>query len=345
MSRRQFQKPRSRVVPPGTAPGGVPAALAAALLLAACAGESIRIEPPPPPVAETPAAPAQPRPAPPAEAVAAPPAAAPPAAAAAGDGARRPGGYYLDDGPGANPPDNLAAVPDAIPRREPLNPRTQRPYTAMGQTYTPMTQLSPYSARGTASWYGQRYHGRATSSGEPYDMYAMTAAHPTLPIPSYVRVTSVRNGRSVVVRVNDRGPFHGGRLIDLSYVAAWKLGLVAGGSGLVEVTSIIPGAGDAPPLSGPVGNPPPPPPQAVPVASGGRGLYVQLGAFNALDGAQDFAGKMLVELEGLSANLSVLARNKVFRVQAGPYRDRAAANAAVAAIEKRMGFRPFVASR
>lgn len=258
---------------------------------------------------------------------------------------RRGGGYYLDDGPGDDPPDNLASVADAAPRREPLNARTLRPYTVMGRTYTPMTALAPYTARGTASWYGRRYHGRATSSGEPYDMYAMTAAHPTLPLPSYVRVTSVRNGRSVVVRVNDRGPFHSDRLIDLSYVAAWKLGLVANGSGQVEVTSIIPTAADAAPLPGPVGAPPPAPAPVVPVATGGRGLYVQLGAFNAADGAQDFAGKMQLELEGLVTKLSVLARDNLFRVQAGPYRDRVAADAAVAAIEKRMGFRPFVATR
>jgi rare lipoprotein A len=339
VSRRESNGPPLPAVGAGVGPGGVLAATMTAVLMVACAGQPIRTAPPAAPVSQAPAAPVQPWPAPPAEAAVAPSAPSPV------DGTRRPGGYYLDDGPGASPPDNLAAVPDAIPRREPLNPRTQRPYTAMGRTYTPMTQLAPYSARGTASWYGQRYHGRATSSGEPYDMYAMTAAHPTLPIPSYARVTSVRNGRSVVVRVNDRGPFHGGRLIDLSYVAAWKLDLVAHGSGPVEVTSIIPGAGDAPPLAGAVGKPPPPLPPAVPLASGDRGLYVQLGAFNALDSAQDFAGKMVVELEGLAANLSVLARDRVFRVQAGPYRDRAAAEAAVAAIEKRMGFRPFVASR
>ncbi len=343
MTRHARSRTLPQAAPAGTAPVARVAVLSAVLLLAACAGQPIRTGPASPPVSRTPPPAAQPQTAPPVEAAAAPPATAP-ATGPAGS-ARRPGGYYLDDGPGASPPDNLAAVPDAVPRREPLNPRTQRPYTAMGRTYTPMTQLAPYSARGTASWYGRRYHGRTTSSGESYDMYAMTAAHPTLPIPSYVRVTSARNGRSVVVRVNDRGPFHGDRLIDLSYVAAWKLDLVASGSGPVEVISIIPGAGDGPPLAGAAGKRPPVPPQEVPVASGGRGLYVQLGAFNALDSAQDFAGKMLLELEGLDASLSVLARDNVFRVQAGPYRDRAAAEAAVAAVEKRMGFRPFVASR
>jgi len=144
----------------------------------------------------------------------------------------RGGAYYLDDGPGDNPPPDLDKIPDAIPKLEPLNRGTARPYSVMGRSYTPMTTLGPYRARGTATWYGRRYHGLKTSSGEPYDMYAMTAAHTILPIPSYVRVTSLANGRTVVVRVNDRGPFIGDRLIDLSYTAAWKLGLLASGSGL-----------------------------------------------------------------------------------------------------------------
>ncbi|MEB2336362.1 MAG: septal ring lytic transglycosylase RlpA family protein, partial [Burkholderiales bacterium] len=110
--------------------------------------------------------------------------------------ARR-GAYYLDDGPGANPPVDLASIPDAVPRPEPLLPRTMQPYSVFGRQYTPMTQIEPFRQRGIASWYGRRYHGQPTSSGERYDMYAMTAAHPTLPIPSYVRVTNVSNGRSV----------------------------------------------------------------------------------------------------------------------------------------------------
>ncbi len=152
--------------------------------------------------------------------------------------ASRSGGYYLDDGPGADPPKNLDAIPDAVPRAEPLNPRTARPYVVFDRQYVPMTSLAPYRERGVATWYGRRYHGQKTSSGEFYDMYGMTAAHPTLPIPSYVRVTHLGNGRSVVVRVNDRGPFLNGRLIDLSYTAAAKLGYVAAGSAEVEVELI-----------------------------------------------------------------------------------------------------------
>jgi rare lipoprotein A len=152
----------------------------------------------------------------------------------------RGGGYYLDDGPGDNPPADLESIPEAVPKLEPLHRGTMRPYVVMGQSFTPMTELAPYKAQGIATWYGRRYHGKPTSSGEPYDMYSMTAAHPVLPIPSYVRVTNVANGKSVVLRVNDRGPFIDNRLIDLSYTAAHRIGLLAGGSALVDVESIIP---------------------------------------------------------------------------------------------------------
>ena len=150
------------------------------------------------------------------------------------------GGYYLDDGPDENPPANLDAVPDAEPKPEPLHRYANNPYTVFGRDYVPDQKLKPYKKRGTASWYGRRFHGQNTSSGERYDMYAVTAAHPTLPIPSYARVTNIANGKSVVVRVNDRGPFHSGRIIDLSYTAAYKLGYVKNGSTRVEVETILP---------------------------------------------------------------------------------------------------------
>jgi rare lipoprotein A len=152
-----------------------------------------------------------------------------------------PGGYYKDDGPHERPPANLDRVADAVPRSEPLHKFANRPYQALGKQYVPMTSLQPFRQRGLASWYGKRYHGQKTSSGEVYDMYQMTAAHPTLPIPSYARVTSTKNGRSVVVRINDRGPFRSGRVIDLSYVAAHKLGYIQAGEAMVEVESIVPG--------------------------------------------------------------------------------------------------------
>ena len=152
---------------------------------------------------------------------------------------RRGGGYYQDDGPGDSAPPNLEATPDAVPKDEPpLRSATNRTYVVFGKTYTPITDERPFSQRGIGSWYGRKFHGQKTSSGEPYDMYAMTAAHPTLPIPSYVRVTNVSNGRSVVVRVNDRGPFHSDRVIDLSYTAALKLDYVNQGSTLVDVARV-----------------------------------------------------------------------------------------------------------
>jgi rare lipoprotein A len=151
----------------------------------------------------------------------------------------RPGGYYKDDGPHERPPGNLEQVADAVPRSEPLHKFANRPYEALGKRYVPMTSVQPFRQSGLASWYGKRYHGQKTSSGETYDMYAMTAAHPTLPIPSYVRVTNVANRTSVVVRINDRGPFKSERVIDLSYVAAYKLGFIQAGQARVEVEAIV----------------------------------------------------------------------------------------------------------
>jgi rare lipoprotein A len=150
---------------------------------------------------------------------------------------KRAGGYYLDDGPGLNPPD-IDAIPDASPKLEPLATRANRPYSIFGIQYLPLTQLKPYRERGFASWYGKKFHGQTTSNGERYDMYAMTAAHPTFPLPSYAKVTNPKNGKSVIVRVNDRGPFLNNRIIDLSYTAAAKLGYVNSGSTEVEVSLI-----------------------------------------------------------------------------------------------------------
>jgi rare lipoprotein A len=148
---------------------------------------------------------------------------------------QRSGGYYQNDGPPAQVPVELANVPDAVPRVEPLHPFANRPYVALGRSYTPINSDLPFRQRGFASWYGRQFHGNRTSSGEIYDMFAMTAAHPTLPIPSFVRVTGIKNGLSVIVRVNDRGPFKDDRIIDLSYAAATRLGFASAGTGEVEV--------------------------------------------------------------------------------------------------------------
>jgi rare lipoprotein A len=151
----------------------------------------------------------------------------------AGSGAS--GGYFQDDGPGERAAPSVDVLPDPTPRVEPLHRFANRPYTVMGRQYLPRTGLTEFRERGMASWYGRKFHGRNTSSGEPYDMYGLTAAHPTLPIPSYVRVTHVRSARSVVVRVNDRGPFLGDRIIDLSFTAASRLGYLQSGTAEVEV--------------------------------------------------------------------------------------------------------------
>ncbi len=193
---------------------------AASLLLAGCSGTTRRVAVESAPV-ERGAAAGAPRPAPAFQ-------------------ARRGGGYYQDDGPGDSAPANLDQIEDAEPRPEPLHRFANNPYTVFGQQYVPMKALTAYRQRGVGSWYGRKFHGQRTSSGEIYDMYAMTAAHATLPIPSYARVTSLANGRSVIVRVNDRGPFHSGRLVDLSFAAANRLGYTGAGSASVEVESILP---------------------------------------------------------------------------------------------------------
>ena len=159
---------------------------------------------------------------------------------AAGCGsAPRKGAYYSDDGPPASVPDGLDNVPDAVPRDESFNRFANRPYTVFGVTYVPVVDREPFRQRGIASWYGRKFQGQKTASGEPYDMFKMTAAHKTLPIPSYAKVTNLANGKSVVVRINDRGPFHSNRIIDLSYAAASRIGIAAKGSGMVEVERVF----------------------------------------------------------------------------------------------------------
>jgi rare lipoprotein A len=150
------------------------------------------------------------------------------------------GGYYMDDGPADHIPDNLLSVPDAEPKIEPYMARCNKPYAVFGKTYVPITDNRPFKQRGIGSWYGKKFHGQKTSSGELYDMFKMTAAHPTLPIPSYARVTNLKNGAQVIVRINDRGPFLSNRIIDLSYTAALKLGYVGKGSGELEVERLLP---------------------------------------------------------------------------------------------------------
>jgi len=150
-----------------------------------------------------------------------------------------------EDGPGK--PGALRDIPDAVPKSEPRSSRgNSRFYNQFGKRYFVLPSSSGYRARGVASWYGRKFHGRATSSGEVYNMYAMTAAHKTLPLPTYARVTNLSNGKSIVVRVNDRGPFVDNRLIDLSYAAAHRLDMLRDGTSLVEVSAVDPGAAQTP---------------------------------------------------------------------------------------------------
>jgi rare lipoprotein A len=289
---------------------------------------------------------------------------------------RKPGGYYLDDGPLANPPKDLDKVPDAQPKLEPVKASTARPYTVMGRTYTPIAQLGSYKAVGTASWYGKRYHGQPTASGEIYDMYGMTAAHPTLPIPSYARVTSLKSNRSVIVRINDRGPFHSDRIIDLSYTAAYKLGILTYGSSLVEVESLLPGetttavaiampersSGSAAPVESsdrPLGaSSQGPAPNAVsasssvaradpapPLTQEAPGVYVQLGAFSLAENARSFLVRLQADLGWISDVTGIYRRDGVYRVQAGPYTDRSEALRVASRIEQALELKPVLINR
>lgn len=284
------------------------AAIALVLLLSGCTTFSRQEEParaPPQPQAGTP-----------------PPQAAP---------AR--GAYYKDDGPGANPPPDLAAIADPVPKPEPPHRFANRPYQVFGKDYVPLANSAPFRQTGIASWYGRRFHGSPTSSGETYDMYAMTAAHPTLPIPSYARVTNLANGRSVVVRINDRGPFHADRIIDLSYTAAWKLGYADAGSARVEVESIVPGRAE---------------PVQEATAEGkaqGKGVFVQLGAFSARESAENFRARVVRELAWLADAIQVVAGGALYRLQLGPYRSQDAARSIADRIQTELGLRPVIVGR
>jgi rare lipoprotein A len=197
------------------------------------------------------------------------------------------------------PPADAAQVPDAVPRPEPRsalgNPAF---YEVAGKRYAVLASASDYVERGVASWYGPDFHGKRTASGEGYDMYAMTAAHKTLPVPCYARVTNLGNGRSVIVRVNDRGPFVGNRIIDLSYSAAARLDMLRNGTAFVEVRTL--GPLDAPP------------------AAAGRKLYIQVGAFADAGNAQ----RVLARLQGGGLSQAFIANgvrdDRLARVRLGP---------------------------
>jgi rare lipoprotein A len=205
------------------------------------------------------------------------------------------------------PPPDIGAIGDAVPRAEPRSAHGNPAfYDVFGQRYYVLPSAEGYLERGVASWYGPTFHGGNTSSGELYDMYGMTAAHKTLPLPSYARVTNLRNGKSVIVRINDRGPFVANRLIDLSYTAAAKLDMIQGGTTLVEVRALTPGVPDELTRS---------------VESPAAALYVQAAAFADPDNAQRTLARL--QAAGLS-NASIVSpvegRSHLYRVRLGPVR-------------------------
>lgn len=236
------------------------------------------------------------------------------------------GGLYkpgVADGGPPVPPD-VSRLPEPVPKSEPRARYGNRsPYTVLGKAYHVMPSAAGYVERGTASWYGNKFHGRATSSLEPYDMYQFTAAHKTLPLPTYARVTNLDNGRSVIVRVNDRGPFHAGRIIDLSYAAAIKLGIHVQGTGRVEVRALTPG--EVPPpvtASEPAPARETPSPNAPVAGSSGR-VWLQVASFGERANAKRLEDRLedadirRVDVQKADAN-----GHKVYRVRIGPFDSR-----------------------
>jgi rare lipoprotein A len=274
------------------------------------------------------------------------------------------GGYLAGDGPGENAPANLEATPDAVPKIEPLIRYANNSYVALGKTYKPLTVVGNYTERGIASWYGKKFHGHLTTSGEIYDMYAMTAAHPTLPIPSYARVTNTANKKSVIVRINDRGPFLHDRVIDLSYTAALKLGIIGDGSAEVEVVSLAADAYTNPVVvSNPTPNHPaennatanPDKPAAITTASiatapvtstslenSDTSVYLQLGAFKSQEGAENFLEKMRGELSGIGKQFKLSTKDGLVRVHIGPYGSQSEARSSAESMESKLGFKPML---
>jgi len=250
---------------------------------------------------------------------------------------RRPGGYYKDDGPDGAPPVDLDTIADAVPKPEPLNAHANDPYVVFGKEYVPETGFSAHRKQGTASWYGRKFHGQRTWSGEIYDMYAMTAAHPTLPVPSYARVTNLQTGKSVVVRINDRGPFSSGRMMDLSFAAAYKLGYADSGIAAVEVESIVLAAA-APPAPAATAAPA----DDIPISAEAAGIYLQLGAFSSHANAESFRDSVRKQLSWIKQPVLIQQRGKLFRLHLGPYPTRGEANAIAEKIREELDFKPLV---
>jgi rare lipoprotein A len=224
-------------------------------------------------------------------------------------------------------PIDVSSIPDAVPRPEPRsrygNPES---YVVYGQRYYTLPSSKGYSERGMASWYGTKFHGKRTSSGEPYDLYGMTAAHKTLPLPTYVKVTNLQNGRSVTVKVNDRGPFHDDRIIDLSYTAAAKLGILGNGTGRVEVRAIDTEI-DAP-IQLASATP------AMPAATDAQVMYLQVGAFSSEQNAKRLRNEILAQQIGEVRIVETTGNAGTFyKVQVGPFSDASEADGVARALK------------
>jgi rare lipoprotein A len=267
----------------------------------------------------------------------------------------KPGGYYLDDGPEDNPPANLESVADAVPHSELLLARANKPYYAFNVSYQPMTEYAPYKKRGLASWYGKRYHGQKTSTGEVYDMYAMTGAHTILPIPSYARVTNLANKKSVVVRINDRGPFHSDRIVDLSYVAAYKLGLLSKGSAMVEVEAIdtrrMPNAANNPTTAAQEStNSTSPDTTIAPLSVEGttappnvaKGLFVQVGAFKVKANGDELIEKLVKDKLAERNLINNWYNEGTYRVRLGPFANKEEAERTAAKIKSSLKLNTYI---
>lgn len=259
-----------------------------------------------------------------------------------------PGGYYMDDGPEANPPSNLDDIPDATPKEEPINPAATRPYQALGETYVPMKSYAPFKQAGIASWYGKRFHGRKTSNGETYNMYAMTAAHPTLPLPSYVKVTNPNNGRTVIVRVNDRGPFKHSRIIDLSYAAAYKLRILDRGSAHVEIEAVNAASYTAQNKNA---TPAPKPLETSGNASTSSSetaqnittpFFVQVGAFKQEANANTLKQKIQNLGIASSKEINHVYNSQLYRLKLGPYASKSKASQIAADIKQRLNINSII---
>ncbi len=244
-------------------------------------------------------------------------------------------GGQVKDGPPARDVD-VSMIPDAVPRYEPITRAgNKNPYRVLGKTYHLLPSSKNYRARGLASWYGTKFHGNMTSNGEKYDMYAMTAAHKTLPIPCYVQVTNLHNGRKVIVRVNDRGPFHDDRIIDLSYAAAKKLGIFAAGTAEVEVVAIDPAAYQRSPVAAA--------PAPAPAASRSGGEFLQVGAFSSRRAADNYRRQNLGDLE-LPSRIRRDSSDgrELYKVLVGPFAERGHTLAARDQLRRRANMPSFI---